>query len=148
MNHSFKRILIMPILYLFASVSFGLTTFLRVSIHDPFALFSGIMCIFFLIQFIWSVSTPFVIIGDGMLTVYNSQFNKKHVFLKKINRLELKGLKRADIYSTDGSKVRVHLTNMAASQKEEFAKVIKEISQSSEFYNELKPTPISDTESK
>lgn len=127
MNQTYRRILIVSILYLITSIMFGISAVLQVSLHNPIAAFTGIASLLFLINFIWAVSTPFVVIENDALSVNNALFNRKHLSLKDIARIEVKGLKRLDIYTTDGARVRVQLATMASSQREEFVNLIKGI---------------------
>jgi len=127
MKQIFKRKAILPVLMLATGCLMAFTTLLQMSMGSPTALINAVASILFLVNAIWSFSTPIVTIDDSTIYFKEALLKQREIAIVNIEKVDMSDKRHIDIYRSNDSKVRIRFSSLSSFDKEEFIATMKDI---------------------
>ncbi|MFL5752603.1 MAG: hypothetical protein ACJ76F_04290 [Bacteroidia bacterium] len=122
---TYPRMMIMKVLPLFSGVLFLITTVLQLAIGNPAAFLTGIAALLFLINGIWSVSTPYAMISNTSVALNMGLLASFELPLSDIETIEIESGKVLILVCRNGERKTAKLHGMNSDYREDFIQDLK-----------------------
>src|ERR1700741_3269370 len=119
---TYPRLMIMKILPLLSGILFLITTILQLAMGNPVAFLTGIVTLLFLVNGIWSVSTPYAITTETQVTLKMSLLASLEVVYADVEKVQIESEKLVVFICRGGEKKVAKLHGMASDHREDFIK--------------------------
>lgn len=120
----YPRMAVMKVLPLITGILFLVTTFLQLATGNPVAFLMGIAALLFLVNGIWSVSTPYATVSNETISLKMGLLASLEVSFAEIERVEAESEKNVILHCRNGEKKTAKLHGMASDYREDFVKDI------------------------
>lgn len=124
MRKEFKRKQVYPIMLMLPAIIFAVITALKFSIGDSLALLTMVTSIIFLVNAIWSFSTPAIRFDDNKIFFKEALFRQKEVLVSSIDKIEFHKDKIVKFYKEDGTVLKVRLDMLKKNDRNSFKHVL------------------------
>lgn len=127
MKKEFKRNPVFPALFLIPALLFGVTTLLQIATGNPVAFLTLIASVLFFINAFWQLSTPLIRIENGFILFKEALLKQRDIDVKDIQKVELYGKNRMDIYKKDNAVMKIRLDSMKSEDRKVFKKLLMDM---------------------
>ncbi|PKP17581.1 MAG: hypothetical protein CVU05_15305 [Bacteroidetes bacterium HGW-Bacteroidetes-21] len=127
MKQEFKRSPLLPIMLLIPALLFGFSSLLQFSMGSPVAFLTFIASILFLVNSIWSFSTPLVRLENNTLFFKEALLKQKMIDLANILSVDIINSKTLDLHMKNNTNTKIRLNSMPINDREIFIKYISEM---------------------
>ncbi len=127
MHKEFKRNPIYSFILLLPAVLFAHTAFLQFQMGSPVAFLTMTASLLFFINFIWSISTPFVSVDDNKILFKEAIFKQKELSISSIQKIEFPKSKVVKLTKNNGLYEKIRLTILKDSDLDIFKNILFEV---------------------